>query len=324
MSRPPKLPCLALILLCATLCATAGLGCNDSPDAGGDGPPAVKGKNGRHAKASKKDRGEDGEAPRGQFKLGRLDHKLIPESSGVIDSRKHPGVFWTHNDSGNGPALFAFNREGKTLGTYTLNVRNNDWEAITADDEGHLYVGDTGNNEHRRDRVLVYRVDEPDPTDSGNGDDKGKQPEMLRVGATWRLGYPAAPFDAESLFLFKGKGYIISKLLTGKPAGLYSFDLTNSDEVQTLAHVCDLPIRSPVTDAAISADGSRLAVMTVTGPYLFQIDGDVTALSKATPKHQLYFDVKDMNMEGICFVEGGVLATTEQGQVLFFKDGDFR
>jgi hypothetical protein len=31
-----------------------------------------------------------------------------------------------------------------------------------------------------------------------------------------------------------------------------------------------------------------------------------------------------MNMEGVCFVEGGLLATTEQGQVLFFKDEDFK
>jgi hypothetical protein len=316
------LPALAMVLVCAALCASAGVACDDPAATGGDGPPALKGKNGHHARASKKDRGEDGEAPRGQFKIGRLDHKLIPESSGVIDSRKHPGVFWTHNDSGNGPDLFAVTREGKLLARYTLNVRNNDWESITADDEGHLYVGDTGNNEHRRDRVLVYRVDEPDPA-AANAD-AGGQPALLRVNATWRLNFPAAPFDAESLFLYQGKGYIISKLLTGKPAGLYSFDLANQDEAQTLRHVCDLPIRSPATDAAISPDGARLAVMTVTGPYLFRIDGDVASAAKVEPRHQLYFDVKDMNMEGVCFVEGGLLATTEQGQVLFFKDEDFR
>ena len=78
------------------------------------------------------------------------------------------------------------------------------------------------------------------------------------------------------------------------------------------------------TDAAISPDGAKLAVMTVTGPYLFQVDGDVAAAGRVPPVHQLYFDLKDMNMEGVCFVEGGLLATTEQGQVLFFKDADFK
>lgn len=324
MSRHPILPTLAL--LGAMFCVTAGVACDDPAATGGDGLSVPKAKSGRHARASKKDRGEDGEAPRGQFKVGRLDHKLIPESSGLINSRKHPGVFWTHNDSGNGPTLFAVTREGKGVGQFTLGVRNNDWEAITADDEGHLYVGDTGNNDRRRDRVIVYRVDEPD-VDAANADGNaraGAQPAPLRVNATWRLGFPAAPFDAESLFLFQGKGYVISKLLTGKQAGLYSFDLANPDEAQTLRHVCDLPVRSPVTDAAISPDGARLAVMTVTGPYLFRIDGDVAAAGKSEPTHQLYFDVKDMNMEGVCFVEGGLLATTEQGQVLFFKDEDFK
>jgi hypothetical protein len=321
MSRLRTSP--ALLVFVAALCVTLGAACDD--DSGGGAQVLPKAKNGHHAKASKKDRGIDGEAPRGQFKVGHIDHNLIPESSGVIDSRKHPGVFWTHNDSGNAPLIFAITRQGNLLGQYTLNAHNTDWEAITADDEGHLYIGDTGNNEHRRDRILVYRIDEPDPT-AGAGGGAAAEPQTgaVHVNAMWRLDYPGTPFDAESLFLYQGKGYIISKLLTAKPAGLYSFDLADQSDAQTLKHVCDLPIRSPVTDAAISRDGARLAVMTVTGPYLFQIDGDVTAVAKVEPKHQLYFDVKDMNMEGVCFVEGGLLATTEQGQMLFFKDQDFK
>src|SRR5690349_15195951 len=45
--------------------------------------------------------GGGGGASKEKFKVGRLDRKAIPESSGVIDSRKYPGVFWTFNDSGN-------------------------------------------------------------------------------------------------------------------------------------------------------------------------------------------------------------------------------
>ena len=326
-NRPRPAVTLVCAALCAALCAAPGVACDDSDARGGGGQSAPKGKNGRGSKASKKERGKDGEAPRGEVKVGRLDRKLIPESSGLINSRKHPGVLWTHNDSGNGPTLFATTREGKLLGHYALGVRNNDWEAVTTDDEGRLYVGDVGNNDRRRDRVIVYRVDEPDLTAANaNGGDANVrgQPAPLRVTATWRLAYPGAPFDAESLFLYQGKGYVISKLLTGKQAGVYSFDLANQDEAQPLRHVCDLPVRSPVTDAAISADGARLAVMTVTGPYVFQIDGDIPGAARTEPKHQLYFDLKDMNMEGVCFVDGGILATTEQGQVLFFKDEDFK
>jgi hypothetical protein len=303
-----------MLSLLVLLCMTSGPGCDEQGSASNSPPSKAKDKNGRHAHASKKEK-EKAEELRGKFKVGRLDHKLIPEGSGIIGSRTHPNVYWTHNDSGNAPVLFAVTQEGKLLGQYTVNVRNNDWEAISTDDEGHLYVGDIGNNERQRDRILVYRVDEPDPAAAPSG--------QLRVGAMWRLQYPDQPFDAESLFVYQGKGYVISKLLTGRHAGLYSFDLADHGDAQTLRHVCDLPIRSPVTDAAITPDGARLAVMTLTGPNVFQIDGDVAAAEKLTPKHVTYFDPKDPNMEGVCFAPQGLLATTEEGQMLLFSEKDF-
>ena len=255
-----------------------------------------------------------------KFKAGRLDKKEIPESSGVIASRKFPGVFWTINDSGNGPTLFAFTRDGRLAAEYPVNVRNNDWEAVTADDEGHLFIGDIGNNARDRDRVIVYRLDEPDPTQK-----QSRPAAALRVGAMLRLKFPGQPFDAESLFVHKGRGYVISKLLSGKNAGVYSFDLAPQQDAATLEPVCELPVRSPVTDAALSPDGDRLAVMTVTGPYLFAgLGGDVAKAANVEPTHITYFDPGDLNMEGVCFVEGGLLATTEEGQILFFDDKYFK
>lgn len=255
-----------------------------------------------------------------KFKLGRIDHKAITESSGLAASRKHPGVYWTHNDSGNGAFVFAITREGGFLAEYPVaNVRNNDWEAIAADDEGHLFIADVGNNDLKRDRAIVYRLDEPDPAAAGP---KGKG-QALRVNQVWRLSYPGKPFDAESLFIHQGRGYVVSKLLSGKNAGLYRFDLAAAGGEATLEHVCDLPIRSPVTDASISPDGTRLAVLTVTGPNVFQVDGDVAKAAQLQPAHVTYFDPGDMNMEGVCFTDDGLLASTEQGQMLFFEDRYF-
>jgi len=45
-------------------------------------------------------------------------------------SRKNAGVLWIHNDSGDGPRLFAVDRSGMLLGTYTL-------QGASADDERH-------------------------------------------------------------------------------------------------------------------------------------------------------------------------------------------
>ena len=296
------------------LVALAGLvpaGCDDHASAG-----ESRG-NEREDKKGRKDDG--GGKGRAKFKLGRIQHKAIAESSGIAASRKHPGVLWTHNDSGNGAYLFAITPEGELLGEYPVaSVKNTDWEAVAADDSGHLYIADIGNNEGRRDRIAVYRLDEPDPA-SVTG--KKKRGESLRVNATYRLKYPDKPFDAEALFVHNGRGYVISKLLSGKSAGLYAFDLTSPPTGEaTLQHVCDLPLRSPVTDASISPDGQRLAVLTVTGPNVFKINGDVASAGKSEPASITYFDFKDMNMEGATFVPEGVVATTEEGQILLFEN----
>ena len=78
--------------------------------------------------------------------LGRLDHHRIPEASGIVKSRRYPGIFWVHNDSGNPPLLFAIKGDGAILNAFPVNVPNIDWEDIAIDDHGHLYVGDIGNN----------------------------------------------------------------------------------------------------------------------------------------------------------------------------------
>ena len=77
---------------------------------------------------------------------GWLDEKFIPESSGIVKSRRYPGIFWVHNDSGNPPLLFAIKGDGQIVRQFRLGVPNLDWEDIAIDDHGHLYIGDIGNN----------------------------------------------------------------------------------------------------------------------------------------------------------------------------------
>ena len=130
----------------------------------------------------------------------------IVESSGVIASRRYSNVFWTHNDGG-GPkkqVLYAIDREGNTLAAFqVIGPRFHDWEDIAIDDSGHLYLGDIGNNDSKENKLAVYEIDEPDPT-SGTGSISPKR--------GWTLKFPGAPFDCESLFIWKDYGYVISKV----------------------------------------------------------------------------------------------------------------
>ena len=305
------------LVAAALLLLTPLAGCDQA--ANGDDKPKSEGRK----------REKDADAKAGQkFKLGRIDHKAISESSGIVASRKHPGVFWTHNDSGNAPELFAVEKSGKLLARYEVDEENVDWEDIATDDAGHLYIADIGNNNASRKHGFVYRLDEPDPkqgTPGGNG-------AKLKVTATWKLKYPGGKegrFDSEAMFVWKGRAYVISKLLTLQYATIYGFDLDpqkqpskkkkndEQDDATTLTFepVAEVPIRYPVTAADISADGSRLAVLTVGGPYVLRIDGDVTNAARSKPAYIPYINPKE---EAICFTDDGILVTTEDRDILLF------
>ena len=96
-------------------------------------------------------------------RLGRFGHPPIQEASGIVASRRHPGIFWVHNDSGNPPALFAVRRDGSLVREYKVSAPNVDWEDIAIDDAGHLFLGDIGNNGLLLPLRMIYRLDEPDP-----------------------------------------------------------------------------------------------------------------------------------------------------------------
>jgi hypothetical protein len=252
-----------------------------------------------------------------KFRVGKITDPGIPESSGIVASRKHEGVYWTHNDSGNPPELFAITREGQLIHKFEVAAKNVDWEDLALDDAGHIYIADTGNNNRDRTEVHVYRVDEPDPRAKPPGN--GAKTPPLRVNAHWRLNYPDKPFDCESLFLLGGKAYLISKNLTGAAAVIYRFDLAAPmNRPVVLEHVTEIPlIHAPVTAADVSEDGKRLAVMTVIGPYVLEINGDVASAPNAKARHCRYFDP---HMEAVCFVKEGLLATTESRDVFLFRD----
>ena len=255
--------------------------------------------------------------PEPRFRAGRLDAPAIAESSGLVASRVHAGVFWTHNDSGNPPELFAVTAAGKLLRTYAVAAKNVDWEDVAIDDRGRLYLADVGNNGRDRREVYVHAVAEPDPAAAPP---PAGRAAALPVERTWTLRYPGQPFDAESLVVHKGVGYLIAKQLDFRKATVYAFDLDPAKPAQTLRAVVDLPVRFPVTAADWSADGRWLAVMTVRGPYLFRVDGDVAAAAKVEPKQVTFVSPK---MEACAVTADGVLATTEDRDVLLFRWKDF-
>lgn len=218
-------------------------------------------------------------APTEVVDLGPMPAELR-ESSGLGISRSYPGVFWTHNDSGDGPRFYAIDASASLLATVEVEgVAARDWEAMAlgpcpaSGGRSCLYAADIGDNRSRRESVVIYVVEEPDPFD-GNG-------EVALVGAV-PFVYPDGPHDAEGLAITADGDLVV--VTKERRQATWLFEIPASDvaaaigggEVLTLREGLRLPIspddvsRRYATGAALSSEGDLLAVRTYSEIYFFR------------------------------------------------------
>jgi hypothetical protein len=247
----------------------------------------------------------------GVLQLGTFANPGITESSGVTPSRRSRGFYWTHNDGEQG-TLYAFTTNGTAGGEYQITGGElNDWEDIVSSGS-RLYIADIGNNTGSRGNIDVYYVKEPRATRFGE----------VRLRKHWTLNYPADPFDAESFFVARGYGHVLSKELQGGEASLYRFRLGSRSQV-TLDEQCRLNVDAPPTGASITADKRRLAVITDEGAYLFEFArGRIPTEGKLEPT--LFVPYLKDGMEGCTFTRHGLLVTSESREIFLFTDPLFR
>jgi hypothetical protein len=98
---------------------------------------------------------------------GELENRNLLEASGIVASRKYPGYYWSHNDSGNPNKLYLIDSTAK--GTQELEIKgaaNRDWEDISLFVENNgsstLFIGDFGDNNSVWPFCSIYWITEPD------------------------------------------------------------------------------------------------------------------------------------------------------------------
>src|SRR5262249_9771285 len=136
-------------------------------------------------------------------------------------------IFWTHNDSGDGPFVYAFDRQGKHRGVWRgAGAKAIDWEDMAVGPgpkrgQSYLYLGDIGDNSKSRSEIVVYWVPEPRIIGSDSSSTV-KNPRETEAADIIRLSYPDGKHDAESLLVHPATGdlYIITKT-RGTAAGVY-------------------------------------------------------------------------------------------------------
>jgi len=191
---------------------------------------------------------------------GALDPALN-EISGIVASRRDPGILWLHNDSGDGATLYAVNTDGELLSQHDLfGVVALDWEDLgigpgPVPGVDYLYAGDIGDNLSFRSDVVIYRLPEP-----GIGRDSA-----IFEFETIRLTYPTPGHDAEALAVdpLTGDLFVVTKTKDGRPE-LYRAPAERlgggASIALELVATLELPIGAEVTAADFSPDGNRFAL----------------------------------------------------------------
>lgn len=210
--------------------------------------------------------------------LGELP-RALRESSGLAVSRDHPGIVWSHNDSGDDARFYAIDQTGAIVAIFDVEgVEAQDWESMdigpcpTEPGVTCLFLADTGDNVRRRDLLTIHVVPEPDP--------------RLREGSVEPLGrirylYPDRPRDAEGVAVSpSGEIVIVTK---GRAGNIMMFSLVAArvrEAIETdepvrlgpgtrLSIEPDWDIGRVVTGASFHPDGDRIALRTLSEIYFF-------------------------------------------------------
>lgn len=208
------------------------------------------------------------------------DEKL-DEISGLAASRRHPGIFWVHNDGDNAAELYAIDPQGERRAILHIEgVRNVDWEDIAAftwQGRHYLLIADVGDNGGLRTQLSLLAIEEP-PT---------LRDAVTRPAWKQTFRWPDGARDCEAMAVDEREGavYLVSKKRV--PPELFRVPLRPGGAVQVAQRLGTLsgieqptdddlrrnPVygryRAQITAADIAPDGSHFAVLNYRRVYLW-------------------------------------------------------
>ena len=245
--------------------------------------------------------------------IGRKQYPNVNrEASALVKSTRHPGIYWTLNDHLNPARLYALEASGKLRAIVHIDgAENDDWESLTSDGQGNLYIGDTGNNDLKRLQGTIYRIREPDLPEQAPV--PGQVTTTVPVEAVFHYTFPGRPFDCEAIFFCQGELYLINlvrdRLRFKPPHVLFRLPLQQPGQAVPLVPVCRLPnYIGEVRDASLSADGRSLALCNARQIILYTLtpESPLAGLAHQVPRLFTYPNSISRRFEG-CSWDGDTL-----------------
>lgn len=211
---------------------------------------------------------------------GALDNPKINEASGLASSVVNPGMFWTHNDSGDKARIFLIDGQARNRAVVWLkDFTNRDWEDISVgpgpeEGKSYVYVGEIGDNASHYEYKYLYRIEEP----AISGGSSVVDTTLSKVDSI-KFTLEGGPRDTEAVIVdpLTREIYIFSKN-EKKQIRVFMLPYPQSATGVTEAkHVMSLPIVK-VCAADISPDGQEILIKNYTHVYYWRRQGNESVL----------------------------------------------
>ncbi|MBX3475704.1 MAG: hypothetical protein KF754_15140 [Planctomycetes bacterium] len=202
---------------------------------------------------------------------GQLDQGqgggMLAEASGICASRRNPGIYWVHDDSGATAELFAVDATGNVRQRYSLGYTPTDWEDIAIGPgpdplREYLYIGDFGDNGLSRGDCHLVRVEEPlIPATPGS-------PIALSHERFYFM-YSGGAQNCESLLIDwdTGTPYLVEKTAGAPRVQKFPMPLSAAWTAGNPVTLVSVPVGSGLPSTLTAADASRDARRVVLRGY---------------------------------------------------------
>lgn len=222
--------------------------------------------------------------------LTKNSHELPSELREVSGMTYVNGKLWAIQDNGNTTELFQLSDEGKILKKIKLEfVKNHDWEAITHDNDGNLYIGDFGNNDNLRKNLAIYKINKADLNKNSIG-----KLETIFFNYGDQKDFPPKKkelfYDCESFFYKNGFFYLFTKNRSKNFDGTsYVYRIANKPEKQTISLqttfiTSDKYNSGAITDAALSPDGKTFVLLSNKRMWIYSDFKDAKSVKSVNKK----------------------------------------
>jgi hypothetical protein len=243
--------------------------------------------------------------------LGKFPSSL-KEVSGMETTQD--GNLWVIEDSGNKDHIYKVNHKAEVL--YSLKIdhaKNVDWEELTTDSLGNLYIGDFGNNANERKDLVIYKVDSLQLTK--------KEPNAKKIAFAYpeQKDFPPKTdslyFDTEGMIHWQGQLYIFTKNRTRPYSGKTLVYRVPDEEGSYVAEflgalfLCEDQNHCSVTSADISPDGTTIALLSYGKLFLLN-SASLSNISEAKVRtielHQM------TQIESVCFLDNKTVMIADE------------